>query len=201
MCGVPFHSYESYVARLVGRGYKVAICEQVEDPATAKGLVKRDIIRILTPGTVIEGSMLDESKNNYLAVLYATEDSKEYGLCFCDCSTGEIHLTQLSGDDLPVRVSNELGRFSPSEILVNRTAASCKSLQEFVERRLNGKAEVRSDIEFDTETGMLTAIVIFGRNHFLGLFGKENDIIIPWNEIEVIGNETILVNCDVMKFS
>ena len=150
MCGVPFHSYESYVARLVSRGYKVAICEQTEDPSLAKGLVKREIIRILTPGTVIEGSMLDESKNNYLAVLYATENEAEYGLCFCDCSTGEVHLTQLSGADLPVRVANELGRFSPSEILINRTASSCKPLQEFVDRRLNVKAEVRSDVEFDS---------------------------------------------------
>ena len=150
MCGVPFHSYESYVARLVSRGYKVAICEQTEDPSLAKGLVRREIIRILTPGTVIEGSMLDESKNNYLAVLYATENEADYGLCFCDCSTGEVHLTQLSGADLPVRVANELGRFSPSEILINRTASACKSLQEFVDRRLNIKAEVRSDVEFDS---------------------------------------------------
>ena len=152
MCGVPFHSYESYVARLVARGYKVAICEQTEDPSQAKGLVRREIIRILTPGTVIEGSMLDESKNNYLAVLYATQGGEEYGLCFCDCSTGEIHLTQLSGEDLPIRVSNELGRFSPSEILVNQSAAACKSLREFVDRRLNGKVEVRSDVEFDALT-------------------------------------------------
>ena len=148
MCGVPFHSYESYVARLVARGYKVAICEQTEDPALAKGLVKRDIIRILTPGTVIEGSMLDESRNNYLAVVYATNDHKEYGLCFCDCSTGEIHLTQLSGADLSLRVSNELGRFSPSEVLVNTAAAQNGSLCEFVDRRLNVHLEVRSDEEF-----------------------------------------------------
>ena len=149
MCGVPFHSYETYVARLVARGYKVAICEQTEDPAQAKGLVKRDIIRILTPGTVIEGSMLDESKNNYLAVIYATPNQKEYGLCFCDCSTCEIHLTQLVGEDLPVRVANELGRYSPSEILVNSAAADCAELKEFVDRRLNLHYEVREDSEFD----------------------------------------------------
>ena len=149
MCGVPFHSYESYVARLVARGFKVAICEQTEDPAQAKGLVKRDIIRILTPGTVIEGSMLDESRNNYLAVLYAAEGGVAYGLCFCDCSTGEIHLTQLSGEDLSLRVSNELGRFSPSEILVNTAAANDAALQEFVNRRLNGKMEIRPETEFD----------------------------------------------------
>jgi len=148
MCGVPFHSYENYVARLVARGYKVAICEQTEDPAQAKGLVKREIIRILTPGTVIEGSMLDECRNNYLAVVYATLDHREYGLCFCDCSTGEIHLTQLSGEDLPLRVSNELGRFSPSEVLVNQAASQDGSLREFVDRRLNGHLEIRSDAEF-----------------------------------------------------
>ena len=70
MCGVPFHSYETYVARLIAKGYKVAICEQMEDPALAKGLVKRDIIRVVTPGTVIESSMLSEDKNNYLASIY-----------------------------------------------------------------------------------------------------------------------------------
>ncbi len=82
MCGVPFHSYESYVARLVARGYKVAICEQTEDPAMAKGLVKREIIRILTPGTVIEGSMLDEARHNYLAVVYAGDAGRQCGLCY-----------------------------------------------------------------------------------------------------------------------
>ena len=158
MCGVPFHSYESYVARLVARGYKVAICEQTEDPASAKGLVRREIIRILTPGTVIEGSMLDESKNNYLAVLYATSDGTTYGMCFCDCSTGDIHLTQLAGDDLPLRVSNELGRFSPSEILINRAASDCKPLREFVDRRLNVKAEIRADDEFDYTSAQEVAL-------------------------------------------
>ena len=169
MCGVPFHSYESYVARLVARGYKVAICEQTEDPSQAKGLVRREIIRILTPGTVIEGSMLDESKNNYLAVLYASENGAQYGLCFCDCSTGEIHLTQLSGDDLPLRVSNELGRFSPSEILVNATAAECKPLREFVDRRLNGKLEMRSEVEFDYIAAQQTVLQHFQKNTLVAL--------------------------------
>ena len=70
MCGVPFHSYENYVARLIAKGYKVAICEQMEDPAKAKGLVKRDIIRVVTPGTVIESSMLQDDRNNYIASIY-----------------------------------------------------------------------------------------------------------------------------------
>ncbi len=149
MCGVPFHSYESYVGRLVAKGYKVAICEQTEDPAQAKGLVKRDIIRVLTPGTVIEGSMLDESRNNFLAVLYASENGKQYGLCFCDCSTGEVHLTQLEGADMALRVSNELGRFTPSEILANGRMATIPEVKEFIEQRLTVRLEQRSEEEFD----------------------------------------------------
>lgn len=90
MCGVPFHSYETYMARLVAKGYKVAICEQMEDPALAKGLVKRDIIRVVTPGTVIESSMLSEDKNNYLASIYCkrTRGRWRAGVCFADVSTG-----------------------------------------------------------------------------------------------------------------
>ena len=88
MCGVPFHSCEGYIARLVARGYKVAICEQMEDPASAQGLVKRDVIRVITPGTVIEGSMLDGGKNNYLCVLFLSDGAADAGLCFTDCSTG-----------------------------------------------------------------------------------------------------------------
>lgn len=80
MCGVPFHSYENYVARLIAKGYKVAICEQMEDPALAKGLVKRDIIRVVTPGTVIESSMLQDDKNNYIASIYITEKKRAYAL-------------------------------------------------------------------------------------------------------------------------
>ena len=82
MCGVPFHSCEGYIARLVSRGYKVAICEQVEDPATAQGLVKREVIRVITPGTVIEGSMLDEGRNNYLCVIFVSDGAADAGVCF-----------------------------------------------------------------------------------------------------------------------
>ncbi len=145
MCGVPFHSYESYVARLVAKGYKVAICEQVEDPALTKGLVRRDIIRVITPGTVIEGSMLDESCNNYLAALHASADGKTCGLCFCDCSTGDIQLTHLTGLDLELRIINELGRFNPSEIIANAAMATNVSVQEFVSKRLGRDIEVLDD--------------------------------------------------------
>ncbi len=147
MCGVPFHSYESYVARLVARGYKVAICEQVEDPAQAKGIVKRDIVRVITPGTVIEGSMLDESRNNYLAALIASPEDGVCGLCFCDCSTGEISVTCVDGEDTALRISNELGRYNPSEILANAAMASVAAVQEFVNHRLGRRIEVLDEAD------------------------------------------------------
>ena len=97
MCGIPFHAADSYIARLVSHGYKVAVCEQTEDPATAKGLVRREVIRVVTPGTVIESSMLDETRNNYLAVIYISDGRA--GVCFGDVSTGQVYLTVLPDDD------------------------------------------------------------------------------------------------------
>ena len=88
MCGVPFHSAEVYIGKLIQKGYKVAICEQTEDPSKAKGLVKREVIRVITPGTVIESGLLYEQRNNYLCAVYMGEF--RHGVCFCDVSTGEI---------------------------------------------------------------------------------------------------------------
>ena len=117
MCGVPFHSAESYIARLVGKGYKVAICEQMEDPALAKGLVDRDIIRIITPATVVESSMLEEGTNNYYGSLFLTADG--IGCAVCDISTGEALATLCTGEDAVDKAFNELGRFDPKELLIN----------------------------------------------------------------------------------
>ena len=117
MCGVPYHSCEAYIARLIDRGYKVAICEQTEDPATAKGIVKRDVVRVITPGTVIEDAMLEEGKNNYLASVYIR--GNECGLSFIDASTGAVTVTSISGDGFESRLISELGRLSPSEVIIN----------------------------------------------------------------------------------
>ena len=89
MCGIPYHSVDMYLKRLVERGYKIAICEQLTDPATTKGLVERDVIRIVTPGTLIESNLLEEGANNYLCSLYF-EEGGDCGLCFADLSTGDI---------------------------------------------------------------------------------------------------------------
>ena len=114
MCGVPFHSCEGYIAKLVSKGYKVAICEQTEDPKAAKGLVKRDIIRVITPGTVMEQSMLDESRNNYICSMYSSD--KKIGICFCDISTGELYATDISGRDY-YRILTVRARYFSAAIL------------------------------------------------------------------------------------
>ncbi|MBR6563036.1 MAG: DNA mismatch repair protein MutS [Clostridia bacterium] len=116
MCGVPHHAVDGYIAKLVSRGYRVAICEQMEDPATAKGLVKRDVVRIITPGTVTEGGYLDEKKNNYICASVCDEFG--CGIAFADVSTGEISATEILGENLPARIVSEAAAFSPSELIV-----------------------------------------------------------------------------------
>lgn len=116
MCGVPFHAAENYISRLVSKGYKVAICEQVEDPAVAKGIVKRDIIKIVTPGTYTEGSFLQETKNNFIMSLYVTEDEK-VGICFCDISTGEFYCSETNYEESII--IDEICKFEPKEILLS----------------------------------------------------------------------------------
>lgn len=143
MCGVPFHSADSYIARLVQKGYKVAICEQTEDPALAKGLVRRDVVRVITPGTVIESSMLDESRNNYLCCIVLAK--KEAGICFSDVSTGEVHLAQLSGKDAAAKVINELCRFSPTEVLLSPGACANGEIVQFVRDRIHASLETMDE--------------------------------------------------------
>jgi DNA mismatch repair protein MutS len=116
MCGIPYHAAENYIARLIEKNYKVAICEQVEDPALAKGLVRREIVKIITPGTVIESSMLDEKNNNYLLCLYG--DSRQVALSYVDLSTGEFYCTSADIGDAG-NIRNEINRINPSEIISN----------------------------------------------------------------------------------
>ena len=130
MCGVPYHASESYIGRLVRKGYKVAICEQVEDPKSTKGLVKREIVRMVTPGTVIDASMLDENRNNFLCCLYT--QGRDGGVCFADISTGEVYATatRTAGELL-----SEIGRFLPRETLLGGESVTDQSLQGFLKER------------------------------------------------------------------
>ena len=135
MCGVPFHSAEAYIARLVSKGYKVAICEQTEDPAKAKGLVRRDIIRVITPGTVMESSMLDESTNNYIASVFY--EQKVVGVAFCDISTGQLYVTQFKTDSSFEELKNQLIAYMPKELLLGGTLNKSKEFQAFIADKLN----------------------------------------------------------------
>lgn len=133
MCGVPFHKADVYIARLVEKGHKVAICEQMEDPALAKGLVKRDVIKIVTPGTITEGEMLSEQKNNFLGAVYV--DAEEIAVGFTDISTGCIYTTSFSGNDRVRRLCNELSGYAPSEILFNLEAGRYPEIDRYVTER------------------------------------------------------------------
>lgn len=117
MCGVPFHSADTYIARLVEKGYKVAIGEQMEDPSQTKGIVKREVIRVITPGTVISQNMLKETENNYIASVYSTDEKT--GIAYCDISTGEIYAANIPDKDSFETLLNELVKISASEILIN----------------------------------------------------------------------------------
>ncbi len=117
MCGVPFHAAENYIARLISKGYKVAICEQLEDPKQAKGIVKREVIRVVTPGTVIESNLLDEKKNNYIMSVY--KSGIYFGIAVCDVSTGDFRATQIKETNNFSAALDEISRYSPAEIVVN----------------------------------------------------------------------------------
>ena len=147
MCGVPYHSCDAYIARLIAKGYKVAICEQMEDPATAKGLVERDIIRVVTPGTVIDSAMLEDGRSNYISGVFFSENGA--GVCFADISTGKTLATAFAGPERVQHVINELGRFCPAEVILNTAAAEDADLNNFLRDRLNCHRERRRDADFE----------------------------------------------------
>lgn len=136
MCGVPYHSAEGYIAKLVERGYKVAICEQVEDPKEAKGIVKREIIRMITPGTLTESEMLDEKMNNYIASVFINEEGA--GVCFADISTGYFSATSSRGQEKSEKfVIDQLGAYRPKEVILNFPEHQYPKLDDFFAKRMN----------------------------------------------------------------
>ncbi len=148
MCGVPFHSSEPYIAKLIQCGYKVAICEQTEDPAKAKGLVSRDIVRIITPGTVTESSMLSESANNYIFSAYAADG--RIGIAFADITTGELHATSVVQDAMAEEaVINECARFAPREAVLPPCMFSFGAFCNFLRDRMQIPVEQPGDDAFD----------------------------------------------------
>ena len=149
MCGVPYHSAEAYVARLIAKGYRVSICEQIEDPATAKGLVKRDIVRTITPGTVLDESSLDATSSNYLCSVYLSPSAA--GLANCDISTGRAALTCFTGREKVKELINELGRFCPAEAVLNGAAYDDGALTDALQNRFNCQRQLLMDGEYNVK--------------------------------------------------
>jgi len=137
MCGVPYHAADAYIDKLISKGYKVAICEQLEDPATAKGIVKRDVIRVVTPGTVLNSKMLDEKKNNFLCAIYGHEST--FGAAFSDLTTGEVFVTSVSSRQ---RLIDEIARYNPTEIVTNSEVFKNTKLRDELKYRFNASLEL-----------------------------------------------------------
>lgn len=136
MCGIPFHAADGYIARLVSAGYSVAVCEQAEDPATAKGIVRREVIRVVTPGTIMDASALDANRNNYLCSIAVTEGGA--GVAFVDITTGECSAYELLGEDMSTGILNEISKFAPIEILMNLRGYENTNLLQAIQDKTRG---------------------------------------------------------------
>lgn len=172
MCGVPYHSVEPFIGKLISKGYKVAICEQMEDPSQAKGIVKREVVREITPGTVVESSLLTETKNNYLCSIYF--DSNRIGMCFADISTGEICATALENDIN--RVLNELGTYAPKEIITNIPKEKGAQLYDFARTKLSALVEFDCYALYDYECCLEATKRHFG-NEFFNKYQNDLSVI------------------------
>jgi DNA mismatch repair protein MutS len=155
LCGFPYHAVEGYIAKLIRRGFKVAVCEQVEDPKLAKGIVKREVIRVVTPGTVLDSNLLDARDNNYLASLYPAKDG--YGLSFLDISTGDFNLAEIEGSDNLAELDILLARFTPREIVLPRDHEAGPGLSVLL-RQYTQAINTSDDWTFDITTALRTLL-------------------------------------------
>ena len=174
MCGVPYHACDLYLKKLIEKGYMVAICEQTADPSTCKGIVPREVIRVVTPGTLIESSLLDETSNNYICSYYGK--GKECAVCFADISTGEVHLFNISGKDMANSAINELSRFSPVEILFNDAFLGNKELNGFVKDKLKATVQLLDNDDFSPEIHRESVMKQFSVEDFSQLNINENSL-------------------------
>ncbi|MBC7087291.1 MAG: DNA mismatch repair protein MutS [Tissierellales bacterium] len=165
MCGVPHHVAEQYIYRLVEKGYKVAVCDQVEDPALAKGIVKREIVKVVTPGTIVDSLALDEKSNNFLASIYF--DDYGVGLSYVDNSTGEIYTTQFitSESDKLSFLVDELGKIMPSELIINSSFTNYKREMNFIKNKLNPYINIYEEKSTSLDTYKLVVNEFFSHEN------------------------------------
>ena len=150
MCGIPYHAAESYIAKLVQNGHKVAICEQLEDPKLAKGIVKRDVIRVVTPGTVTETNLLEEKRNNFIMSIF--KKGIFFGLAVCDISTGDFYSAEIKEENNFERLLDEISRYSPSEIIVNKMLSECSEEMQTIKERFDVYISNEDEEKFSTDT-------------------------------------------------
>lgn len=162
MCGVPYHAADMYIKRLIDLGFKVAVCEQLTDPAETKGIVVRDVIRVVTPGTLTESSMLDDGSNNYICSIFYDESAKTCGVASADLSTGEAALSFFEGKDLEAGVINELSRCQPAEVIFPQSFLSLKAVSEFIKVRLSCAVTLRDAVCFEPSARRDMAAAVFG---------------------------------------
>lgn len=212
MCGIPYHSAEIYIKKLIDLGYRVAICEQMEDPKLVKGLVKRDVIRIVTPGTLTESNLLDDSKNNFIAALYVNGGTAS--ICFADISTGTAELfiyKDRSETELSEAIINEISRFAPAELLVNTEAQKLSQVIDFIRTRMELTETVLEDDKFDRSLHLGTLLAQFSAESLSDMNVDENDdcsvaalcglfYYISDTQRAAVGRFTELVTCSDKRF-
>ena len=153
MAGVPHHAAEMYISRLIAKGYKVAICEQLEDPKTAKGIVKRGVIRVVTPGTIVESNMLEERKNNYIMSIF--KSGIYFGISVCDISTGEFYAAEIKDNNNFPQLLDEIARYSPSELVINSNLADCTEEMSKIRERFSTYITRFQDKFFDSKPDII----------------------------------------------
>lgn len=176
MAGIPYHAAELYTKRLIDQGFKVAVCEQLTDPAESKGIVVRDVIRVVTPGTLTESSMLDDGKNNYICSIYYNEAEKSCGIASADISTGEAFLCSFEGKDLEAGLINELSRCQPAEVIFTDSFLSLKNAADFIKLRLNCAVTLRDRICFEPDLRRSDTAAVFGAKSMAELGISENGV-------------------------
>ena len=199
MCGVPYHSHESYVNRLINKGFKVAICEQMSDPKETKGIVQREVVRVITPGTLIDSNMLSDEQNNFIASVFADEKNNSFGVCFCDVSTGEVFITDINNQisnpadnkitnktgnknkdnnkNVERKLINELSSFSPAEILTNSNFSNFEIIKKFIKTKLSCLINIvhDEDLNLDFEKSEKIILKYFKKESLSQLgFSKNN---------------------------
>lgn len=163
MCGVPYHAVDTYIKRLIDLGFKVAVCEQLTDPSVSKDIVVRDVVRVVTPGTLTESSMLDDSRNNYICSIFYDDYNKSCGVASADISTGEAYLSTFQGKELETDVINELSRCQPSEIIFTESFLSLKNVSDFIKLRLKCVVTLRDSNCFSPEIKLNEVEKVLGK--------------------------------------